>query len=127
LCFVGRRAAIVVLASWGCESAPDAASSRSVPAWQDEVQSRRAEIDKVIADNRGSFDAFGSGSLGDATLEMIPFVVFRVLQEIEPADACRKIHVQNGRNTPESATTSSSVIVCRRRQNSAPGQRPSML
>jgi hypothetical protein len=55
--------------------------------------------------NRGSFDAFDSGSLGDATLEMIPFVVFRVLQEIEPADACRKIHIQNGRNTPESATT----------------------
>jgi flagellar motility protein MotE (MotC chaperone) len=38
-------------------------------AWQSEIQSRRAQIDKVIADNRPSFDAFDSGSLGDATLE----------------------------------------------------------
>jgi hypothetical protein len=54
-------------------------------AWQREIQSRRAQVDKVIADNRPSFDAFDSGSLGDATLEMIPFVVFRALQELEPA------------------------------------------
>src|SRR5204863_9975225 len=54
-------------------------------AWEREVRLREAQIDKVIADNRQSFDAFDSGSLGDATLEMIPFVVFRALQDLEPA------------------------------------------
>ena len=49
------------------------------------MQTRRAQVEKVIAENRASYDAFDSGSLGDATLEMIPFVVFRVLQELEPA------------------------------------------
>ncbi|MBK7647067.1 MAG: hypothetical protein IPJ12_07915 [Betaproteobacteria bacterium] len=46
---------------------------------------RRDRIDKVIAQNRNGFDAFDYGSLGDATLEMIPFVIFRVLQELEPS------------------------------------------
>lgn len=53
--------------------------------WGAEARARRAEIDEVIRQNRESFDAFDTGSLGDATLEMIPYVVFRVLQEIEPA------------------------------------------
>ena len=44
----------------------------------------RKETEKVIRENRASFSAFDTGSLGDATLEMIPFVVFRALQELEP-------------------------------------------
>jgi cytochrome c5 len=65
----------------------EAATAATAPAhgWQDDVRVRQAQIDKVIADNRQSFDAFDSGSLGDATLEMIPFVVFRALQDMEPA------------------------------------------
>lgn len=89
-----RRASVVgagiamlaaLAGSVACEAAHDAAPAVVNPTWQDEMQSRRAQIEKVIADNRPSFDAFDSGSLGDATLEMIPFVVFRVLQELEPA------------------------------------------
>lgn len=52
--------------------------------WDSTSRLRREEVDKVIRQNRPSFDAFDTGSLGDATLEMIPFVVFRVLQELEP-------------------------------------------
>lgn len=59
---------------------PDAADS----AWKAELSRRRAKIDQVISQDRGGFDAYDIGSLGDATLEMIPYVVFRVLQEIEP-------------------------------------------
>src|SRR5262249_3001973 len=47
-------------------------------------QAPTEEVGQVIRQNRASFDAFDTGSLGDATLEMIPFVVFRVLQELEP-------------------------------------------
>ncbi|WP_254513648.1 c-type cytochrome [Anatilimnocola floriformis] len=45
---------------------------------------RQEDVDRVIRENRASFEAFDTGSLGDTTLEMIPFVVFRVLQELEP-------------------------------------------
>lgn len=37
------------------------------------------------AENSAGFEAMDAGSLGNATLEMIPYVVFRVLQETEPA------------------------------------------
>ncbi len=57
----------------------------STKSWQDEVRTRRAQIEKVKAENSAGFEAMDAGSLGSATLEMIPFVVFRVLQEIEPA------------------------------------------
>ena len=53
--------------------------------WSEEILARRNHIYEVISQNRESFNAFDTGSLGDATLEMIPYVVFRVLQEIEPA------------------------------------------
>src|SRR5882762_1280548 len=59
--------------------------SVSTKSWQDEVRTRRAQIEKVKAENSAGFAAMDSGSLGAATLEMIPYVVFRVLQEIEPA------------------------------------------
>ena len=64
-----------------------AESSASEPTkpWQDEVRTRRAQIEKVKAENSAGFEAMDAGSLGAATLEMIPYVVFRVLQEIEPA------------------------------------------
>ena len=63
----------------------EAELSVSAKFWQDEVQTRRAQIEKVKAENSAGFEAMDAGSLGSATLEMIPFVVFRVLQEIEPA------------------------------------------
>ena len=53
-------------------------------SWQDEVRTRRAQIEKVKAENSAGFEALDSGSLGSATLEMIPYVVFRVLHETEP-------------------------------------------
>src|SRR5258708_26968491 len=63
------------------------ACKHTVPtkSWQDEVRTRRAQIEKVKAENSAGFEAMDAGSLGSATLEMIPYVVFRVLQEIEPA------------------------------------------
>jgi mono/diheme cytochrome c family protein len=63
----------------------EAGLSASTKSWQDEVRTRRAQIEKVKTEDRAGFDAMDSGSLGSATLEMIPYVVFRVLQEIEPA------------------------------------------
>ncbi len=42
-------------------------------------------IASAIARDRAGYDAYDSGSLGDVSLEMIPYVVFRVLQELEPA------------------------------------------
>src|SRR6202023_3545493 len=57
----------------------------STKSWQDEVRTRRAQIEKVKAENSAGFEAMDAGSLGSATLEMTPYVVFRVLQEIEPA------------------------------------------
>src|ERR1035438_10483416 len=59
----------------------------SVPtrSWQDEVRTRRAKIEQVKAENSAGFEAMDAGSLGSATLEMIPYVVFRELQETEPA------------------------------------------
>jgi hypothetical protein len=54
-------------------------------SWQDEVRTRRAQIEKVKAENSAGFEAMDAGSLGNATLEMIPYVIFRVLQETEPA------------------------------------------
>lgn len=86
LCFVAALTATLAIAA--CQRASDTSTPESTtvaPAASDELQQRRAAVERVIADNRASFDAFDSGSLGDATLEMIPFVVFRVLQEIEPA------------------------------------------
>ena len=70
----------------GCQrSSGSAESTAAGPSIPDALQQRRAAVERVIADNRPSFDAFDSASLGDATLEMIPFVVYRVLQELEPA------------------------------------------
>ena len=72
-------------ATSGASGTSGTSGASASPAWDSEARSREAQIDKVIADNRQSFDAFDSGSLGDATLEMIPYVVFRVLQDLEPA------------------------------------------
>src|SRR5258708_8196591 len=63
----------------------EAELSVSSKSWQDEVRTRQAQIEKVKAENRAGFETMDAGSLGSATLEMIPYVVFRVLQEIEPA------------------------------------------
>jgi len=52
--------------------------------WETEARSRHAQIEAVIKESRTGYDAFDTGSLGDTTLEMIPFVVFRALQELEP-------------------------------------------
>ena len=91
----GSALVIALAMSAGCGKNREATSGTSgtsgtsatsaSSAWEGELRSREAQIDKVIADNRQSFDAFDSGSLGDATLEMIPYVVFRVLQDLEPA------------------------------------------
>lgn len=48
----------------------------STKSWQDEVQTRRAQIEKVKVENSAGFEAMDAGSLGSATLEMIPYVVF---------------------------------------------------
>jgi mono/diheme cytochrome c family protein len=64
---------------------PVAAAAEQPGDWLSKAQARRDEVQKVIAENHAGFEAFDTGSLGDATLEMIPFVVFRVLQELEPA------------------------------------------
>ncbi len=63
----------------------EAELSASTKPWQDEVRTRRAQIEKVKAENSAGFEAMDAGSLGSATLEMIPYVVFRVFQETEPA------------------------------------------
>jgi hypothetical protein len=63
----------------------EAELSASTKSWQDEVRTRRAQIEKVKVENSAGFEAMDAGSLGNATLEMIPYVVFRVLQETEPA------------------------------------------
>ena len=63
----------------------EAEPSVSTKSWQDEVQTRRAQIERMKAENSPGFAAMNAGSLGNATLEMIPYVVFRVLQETEPA------------------------------------------
>src|SRR4051812_30505461 len=62
----------------------DLALAQQPSDWESMARTRRAEVERVLRDNRASFDAFDTGSLGDATLEMIPFVVFRALQELEP-------------------------------------------
>ena len=90
-CFLGGTLLVVMSVTTvtvgmsGCRAEeagkPDSIASA---AWDAEAQKRRAVIDRVIDQHRLNFDAFDSGSLGDATLEMIPFVVFRVLQELEP-------------------------------------------
>src|ERR1051325_395190 len=66
------------------KSSPEATTAAPAPQWEGEVSARAAAIEKVIADNREGFTAFDSGSLGDATLEMIPYVVYRALQDLEP-------------------------------------------
>lgn len=53
--------------------------------WETEITQRRQNVKQAILQDRLGFDAYDTGSLGDATLEMIPFVVFRVLQELEPS------------------------------------------
>ena len=69
----------------------DGSRQRSVPVvdqgptWTTEMRARRAQVDEAIRANRASFDAYDSVSLGDASLEMLPYVVFRVLQELEPS------------------------------------------
>ena len=45
-------------------------------------ETRRAQIERVKKEALRAMDA---GSHRDATLDMIPYVVFRVLQETEPA------------------------------------------
>ena len=52
--------------------------------WESEARLRHKKIAEVIREYSAGFEAFDAGSLGDATLEMIPFVVFRALQELEP-------------------------------------------
>ena len=52
--------------------------------WNSLASSRRRDIDAYLKTHLDAFEAFDFGSLGDATLEMIPYVVFRVLQELEP-------------------------------------------
>ena len=59
--------------------------SQNDPTWQAEVLQRRQKIEQTIHHNHLGFEAFDTGSVGDATLEMIPFVVFRILQELEPS------------------------------------------
>jgi hypothetical protein len=52
----------------GCSKDREVTSAAPAPPpWEGEVRAREAQIDKVIADNRQSFDAFDSGSLGDAS------------------------------------------------------------
>ena len=68
-----------------CSKQKGVEESASTGPWQAEVQTRRAQIEKVKADNRAGFESMDAGSLGNATLEMIPYVVFRVLQETQPA------------------------------------------
>jgi hypothetical protein len=63
----------------------DAESAASSKSWQDEVRTRRAQIERVKEENNAGFEVMDAGSLGNATLEMIPCVVFRVLQETGPA------------------------------------------
>jgi hypothetical protein len=75
---------MVVLAIAALLASDVPAGAQQPASWAATAQQRQAEIDKVVRDNRAGFDAFDTGSLGDATLEMIPFVVFRVLQELEP-------------------------------------------
>jgi len=62
----------------------DLALAQQPGNWEAAARIRREQVEKVIRDNSAGFDAFDTGSLGDATLEMIPFVAFRVLQELEP-------------------------------------------
>lgn len=75
---------VAMVCSVACKhkEAEPAASSKSL---QEEVGARRAQIERVKAENSAGFEAMDAGSLGNATLEMIPYVVFRVLQETEPA------------------------------------------
>src|SRR6185369_4645881 len=85
-CAFGILAALIValVSSVACKR-NEAEQSASTGSWQDEVRTRRAQIEKVKAENSAGFQAMDEGSLGNATLEMIPYVVFRVLQETEPA------------------------------------------
>jgi hypothetical protein len=92
--FAGALAATLVVAA--CQRSSTTTPTESAPAVSDDLRQRRAAVERVIAENRANFDAFDSGSLGDATLEMIPFVVYRVLQEIEPAAFGREALEQNG-------------------------------
>lgn len=78
---VALAAALISIVACNNEPKPSA----SAKSWQDEIQTRRAQIEKVKAENTAGFEAMDKGSLGSATLEMIPYVVFRVLQEAEPA------------------------------------------
>ncbi len=73
-----------LIGSLSCKN-KDAAPDSAAGSWQREVETRRAQIEKVKAENNAGFEAMDSGSLGSATLEMIPYVVFRVLQDLEPA------------------------------------------
>jgi mono/diheme cytochrome c family protein len=96
-----------------CQRSPENAPADSAPApvAAGELQQRRAAVERAIADNRASFDAFDSGSLGDATLEMIPFVVYRVLQELEPAAFGGEALEQNGFFARADAPTGHNGIV----------------
>lgn len=71
-----------------CDSKEDV-TIQSIPqtksTWESKIAQRRQDIEQAILQDRSGFEAFDTGSLGDATLEMIPFVVFRVLGELEPS------------------------------------------
>ena len=75
---------LVVVASilTACGSKEDV-TIQSIPqtksTWESKIAQRRQDIEQAILQDRSGFEAFDTGSLGDATLEMIPFVVFRVL------------------------------------------------
>jgi len=75
--------ATALVSSVACKHNETAPSSTK--PWTDEIQSRRVQIEKVKAENSAGFAALDAGSLGNATLEMIPYVVFRELQEVEPS------------------------------------------
>jgi len=77
---------IMVVAIAATFAFADPALARQPSGRESDARIRRGEeeVEKAIQRNRAGFDAFDTGSLGDATLEMIPFVVFRVLQELEP-------------------------------------------
>lgn len=74
-----------LVASTACKRGGGDSSASSRKPWQDEVRTRRAQIEQVKAEDSAGFEALDTGSLGNATLEMIPYVVFRELQEVEPA------------------------------------------
>ena len=83
----GTMSMAAMLSAGNSNAADGAAASvaRHDSTWRAEAAQRRGKIEQTIKQNPLAFRAFDTGSLGDATLEMIPYVMFRVLQELEPA------------------------------------------